>query len=309
VKLLCPIPITPGVIKTGTTIPEPDASVGEQAWTSGGSYSLGDERLYAGYIYTCVQAHSGRTTPPDQDAEYWLRDELRPSNRMAPFDSYVSTPARATTSLTYVLQPGFFNGLAVHGAVGETYSITVRDEPGGVVIASKSGELYEQAIGLYELLFMPLAQITRITMDDIPLSPAAELTVTISAGTGLPVQLGMLQLGAWRDLKGPHRWEGVEHGAEAEPRTKSWIREYDDGTYQIVRRRNATDMRCSVVISAEHADYAIATLRDVLDVPVTCVATDLPRYGYLTVMGLVSGTVRTVDARRSRLSLSIKGFI
>ncbi|MCX8017402.1 MAG: hypothetical protein N2690_05830, partial [Rhodocyclaceae bacterium] len=111
-----PLTITDAMIGAGTSIPEPAA--GEVAWASGGSYSAGDVRIRTATHrkYMALQTHSGRSTPPESDPQYW--EDVGPTMRWAPFDQYVSTGASATTSLTYVLRPGYFNSLALYGLVG-----------------------------------------------------------------------------------------------------------------------------------------------------------------------------------------------
>jgi hypothetical protein len=129
-NILTPLTITGAMILAGTTIAEPDAS--ETAWVSAGTYTVGQERIRTTThrVYECVQASSGRTALPEVDTAYWL--EKRPTKRWAPFDSYTSTAASGTTSMTYVLQPGYFNALAMYGLIGTSAAITVKDAPAGL---------------------------------------------------------------------------------------------------------------------------------------------------------------------------------
>lgn len=307
-KILLPLTITAAMIKTGTTIAEPDTTIGESAWVSAGTYTLGQEKIYDHKTYECVLAHSGRTTTPDLDSAYWLVNERKPSNRWAPFDQYTDTPATQTTSpLTYVLEPGFFNGISIYNPVGTTIAITVKDAPGGTTIHSYTSDLYDPALGLYELLFMPLRQRTRIVVDDIPISPTAEVTISIT-GVGT-LELGMLNLGHWRQVVGAGDWGGVQYGASAEPKTYSYIKFNDDGTSQIKRRGKATDMRGVVAMPSASADYAAQLIQQVLDVPVSIVCTDAKGYDYLNIFGLISASVRADSFATSSFDFSVKGFL
>ena len=117
-KILIPTDITPAMFGAGTNIPEVDSSVGEVAWATGTSYAIGDRRTDAGYTYECVKAvtvaPANALRPSDvASAQYWLKDENAPTNRMAPFDDYLFTKARRVSSLTYVLNPGFVTGFAI----------------------------------------------------------------------------------------------------------------------------------------------------------------------------------------------------
>lgn len=306
-KLLFPLTITSSMIKAGTTIAEPDTGRGESSWASGGTYALAVEKIYDHKTYSCVQAHTGRTTTPDLDAAYWLVNERKPANRWAPFDWYTDTPAVAATTLTYVLQPGFFNGLSIYNPVGSAIAITVKDAPGGTTTLSYTSDLYDQALGLYELLFLPLRQRTKLVLSDIPISPTSEITLTIT-GSGT-VSLGMLNIGTWMQVVGAGDWGGVQYGASAEPKSYSYIKFNDDGTGQIKRRGKSTDMRGVVVMAASSADYAHQLVQQVLDVPVSIVCTPAAGYDYLNVFGLISGSVKADGPAHASFDFSVKGFL
>ena len=114
-KILTPLAITDAMILAGTTVAEPAA--GETAWVSGANYVVGDLRIRVSThrVYRCAVAHTGSTTPPETDTTRWV--EEGPTQRWAPFDNYTNTAATGTTSLTYVLQTGFANALALYGLV------------------------------------------------------------------------------------------------------------------------------------------------------------------------------------------------
>lgn len=306
-NIIVPLAITADMIKTGTTIAEPAA--GETLWVTGGTHTAGEVRIRTTTHrqYTCVQSHTGRAALPEVDAAFWKNSA--PTQRFAPFDIYTSTAAETTGSLTYVMQPGFFNALSFYGLLGASIAVTVKDAPGGAVIYSYTGELYAQAPGLYELLFAPLRQISRIVLRDIPVAAAAELTVTVDAGSGLPVKLGMLNIGDFRSLVVSAIWGGTEYGASADPKSYSFVKSNDDGTSDIRRRGSATDMRGSVLMPADQAESAVDLVQSVLDIPVSCIATTAAGYDYLNVFGLLSGSQRAEGPTQSRFEFSVRGFI
>lgn len=235
--------------------------------------------------------------------------------RWAPFDLYTSTAVKAVTSFTYVLSPGFFNALSFYGLVGLSLEITVKNAPSGAVIYPVGGtgpqviDLFEQAAGLYELLFTPLRQINRVVVKDIPIHPTSELTVKVVSGTGDPVAMGMLNIGDYRSLISSQIFGGTEYGATADPKSYSYIKYFEDGTQQIVRRGSATDMRGSVIMPAQDATAAVDIVRGVLDVPVSCIATDARGYDYLNVFGLLSGSAEASGPEHSKFSFTVKGSI
>lgn len=303
-NILTPLTITDSMILAGTSIAEP--SVGETAWVSGGTYAIGDLRIRTTThkVYSCVQAHSGRTAFPENDSAYWL--EKSPTNRWSPFDSYTSTPATATTSLTYVLQPGYFNALAMYGLVGTSAAITVKNAPGGATIYSNTVSLLEDPLGWWEYLFLPTRQISKLILTDIPIRPTAELTIVI---TGATCAVGMINVGDYKSILGESVWGGTQQGAKAEPVSYSYIKTNADGTTTIVRRNAATSMRASVILPRAAADYALQCVQEVLDVPVSWVATDANGYSGLNVFGLGSGSLSYDTFNTATLDISVKGMI
>lgn len=306
-RVLVPITITDAMILAGTSIAEPAA--GETAWVPAGTYALGDEciRATTHKVYECVQAHTGRTALPEVDSAYWK--EARPTMRWAPFDDYANTQATAVTSLTYVLQPGFLNGLHLDNLVGTGYSVTVKDAPGGTVIASWSGDLYEQAAGPYELLYCPLLQLTSLSFDDIPLAPAAEVTITITSTAGQPVGIGSIKAGDWRQFIGTGSFGGAQYGASSDLNNYSYRKYNADGTYTTVKRAASIDVNCAVVIDAEQAMYADAIRKEIKDVAVPFEASGLPRYGYLKTVGFVTLSIKADNSGATSLNIIVKGTI
>lgn len=305
---LNPITITDAMIGAGTSIAEPAA--GETVWVSAGSYTAGDTviRTQTHRKYVALQTHSGRTTAPESDPAYW--EDVGPTMRWAPFDSYVSTGATATTALTYVLSPGYFNALALYGLVGTNISITIKDAPGGSTIYSFASPLFEDPAGWYEYLFVAPKPITKLVKSGLPIRPAAELTINVTAATGQPVGVGMIALGDLVSLVGDlAEFGGTEHGSLAEPVTFSYIKTDEFGNTTIVRRHKSTNMTARIVVPTRNADEALRLIQDVLDVPVAWISTTKPGYAGLNVFGLGSARVTYENADLTRIDLNVKGMI
>lgn len=306
-NILIPIEITDAMIKSGTSVAEPDTAAGEVAWVASATYALGDERLSEHAIYECVKAHNGSAVLPRLDAKNWLRK--RASNRYAPFDYYLSTRGQGTGSVTYVLQPGFFRAVDVRGLVGDRIKITARDAPGGAVTRQIDQDLFEQPLGLYELLFMPLTKRTDASLRDIPISPTAEVTITVSGGAGATVGIGKLSVGIWQSLIGQDKFGGVESGPRARPKSYTYRKFNDDGTFERVQRGSATNVDFSVTLETSEASAASAILTQILDTPVVVEASKLPRFGWLNTVGIVTGDLQTINHALARASISVEGFI
>lgn len=308
--LIVPTTITDAMIGAGTDIAEPAS--GETAWSgSSVSYSIGDVRVRTTTHkkYTCVSAHTSAASPlPENDPTRWQEGD--PTNRWAPFDIYsTSTKASATGSITYDLRPGFFTAVSMYGLSGSTLEVTVKDEPAGAVIYSYEADLYAQAVGLYELLFSPLQALDKVVLRDIPISPDAQLLITVDAGSGT-AEIGTINIGDYQILIGQTaEWGGTQYGATAEPKTYSYIQTNEDGTVNIVRRGAATDLRAKVIMPAEQASQAVAIVQALLDVPVSIIATTATGYDYLNVFGLLSGSATASGPTHAEFDLYAKGFI
>lgn len=307
-KMLTPIQITDSMILAGTSVAEPAAS--ETAWVSGGTYTAGQRRIRASThrVYLCTANHTGSSTPPESDAARWVDDG--PTQRWAPFDVYTSTAAQGTGNLTFVLQPGYFNAVALYGLVGSTVQVTIKSAPGGAVIYSRTVSLYESAVGWYEYLFVQPLPLTKLILSDLPIRPSAELTISVSASASATVKIGMIVAGDYQSLVGDlAEFGGTRYGASAEPVTYSYIDTDAYGTVTIKRRHSATSMRAVVVLPLVYADRALAMLQAVLDVPVAFVAVDQAGYAGLNVFGLASTRVSYDSLGDATIDLTVKGMI
>ncbi|MDD2742322.1 MAG: hypothetical protein PHV02_08615 [Rhodocyclaceae bacterium] len=305
-QVLVPIPITDAMLSS-STIAEPAA--GETAWVSAGTYALKDKRIRSTTrrVYECVQAHTGRTALPEVDSAYWL--DTGPTQKWAPFDSLISTQASDATSITYVLRPGFFNALTCYGLDGATLAISIKDAPGGAVIHTQTIDLTTPPLDWYDWAFGHIQPLDKALVQGITPYPDAELTLTLSAATGVTVKAGIIAVGDLRSIAGDGEWGGTQYGATAEPITYSYIKRNDDGTTQIVRRHAATDLSVNVVLPREYADAAVATVQSVLDVPAAWIATDASGYAALNVFGLGSGSMQYDSFQLATFSIKVKGLV
>ena len=309
-NIINPIVITDAMIGAGTTIAEPSAA--ETAWSGAAVvYAIGDIRIRATTHrrYKCALAHtSAASLLPENDPTRWA--DMAPTDRYAPFDIYTNTAAVTTTSLTYVLTPGYFNALALYGLTGAQYSVTEKDATGGTNIFTRTGFLTEDPLGWYEYLFAMPKVKKSLVFTGLPIRPTAELTITITAAAGVAVGVGMIVTGDLTPLFGAGNFGGTQHGASAEPFTYSYIKTYDDGTTKILKRLSATNLRVSVAMPRLEADAVLQAVQSVLDVPVACIATTAAGYAGLTTFGLISSAPLKYDSFDvATLDLTVKGLI
>ena len=302
-NILMPLTITDAML-TSSTLAEPAAS--ETAWVSAGTYVAGDKRIRTGThrVYNCILGHAGRTALPEDDTTYW--EDYDPTRKWAPFDSYVSTPASLASPLTYVMLPGFFDAISMYGLTGTGVTITHKATAGGTVLETRTISLYAESLGLYEYLFGPKNPKSKIVETGFALRPASEVTISVT-GTGT-VSLGMCNIGSYRSLVSD--WGGTQYDASVEPVTTSRITtDATTGKVTIKRGNAATGMRASVALPLADANYALQSVQEVLDVPVSWIATGATGYEGLNVFGLGSANLSYAGPDLVQLNINVKGMI
>lgn len=314
--ILLPKEIKPEMLAPGTSIPEIDTAAGEVAWVSGGSAAVGDRRIYGGYTYECVQAVAAAPqntyTPDDpRSAAYWLKDEGAPSNRQAPFDKYLYTKAKKPGSITYEIDTGFINGLAIYGVEGDSVEVEVTANS-VQLMPTITQELWEQAYGEFEYLFGELERSTYFTVKDLPLHPNLRLKVTVSRNVGTEqAAIGFMNIGTWKRLVLPQQREAnaAQYGVEATTKDYSYVKDNEDGTYTEIPGRKATNINLTCWIAASEAAATKNLLDQILGKAVAIEVSDLPGYSHLATVAKITGTVRSVSYSVAEVDLQCKGNV
>lgn len=280
------------------------------AWVSGTTYAVGAEVHVVATHRVYKDAVGGVSTiSPNLDTSTRWQD-MRPTNKWAPFDIYTSTQAKSTTTdIVYPITARFVNAIALYGLIGANYSIVVKDSVGGTVIWSRSGTLKRHGKGWYNYLFGQRTQVTKLAFFNVPIRPAAEITITISAASGAQRAIGTIVLGKLKPLAGGFAG-GSEQGATAEPVSYSYIKTDPDGTTTIVKRHSGTNLRARVFLQHEQADAALQILQEVLDTPVACIVTETEGYSGLSAFGLVSSApVQYEGPTHAYIDVTVKGLV
>lgn len=193
-KIIKPIAITPAML-TGSTVAEPDT--GETVWNSATAYTEGQQviRTSTHMIYKCAVANTNFTPEANLTGATPKWVEVGPTNRWAMFDRKVGTATTAASTLTIVLRPGGISGLAMLELVGREAVVTMKDEPGGAVVYSRTIDLDGSIIGdIYDWFFGEYEQRTDFVLTDLPAHYTdCELTVTLTGTSG--VACGVFQVG------------------------------------------------------------------------------------------------------------------
>lgn len=312
-NILLPIPVVPSMFMAGTNLPELLPT--EIPWVANATYTAADvtnalQRVDGTSIYTLVREHAGRGIPPSLDPMYWLL--YGPTNRQAPFDMYRNTKAVGQSEvLVYEIQVGFFDGVALHEVEAERVKIEVLDAPGGNVVHTSERDFWEQATGLWELLFGDLRRETSLPVHNLPLNPLGVLRITLtSTNPDVKPSVGYISVGNWTSIIGRSKWGGTQYGVQATPKSYTYRKVNADGSvtmqYRGVSSRNISGI---VVLEADEAAQALYLLERVLGKPVAIEMSDLAKYAHLSTVGFVEGSVKSENWSMSTISITVEGII
>lgn len=296
------------VIAGGAELPEDPAP----EWRGDVTYPAG-ARVYLASTHRVYEsakdANAGKdpSQPANQYnaagvATWWI--EVGPTNKYAMFDGLVSSQTSAPSPLIITLTPGSFNGFALFGLDADSYSAVIKDAPGGTIVYSESTTPLEgsQPADYYEYFFdrfKPLRQFIRAGLEPYG---SAEITLTLNKGTG-NVGLGMFAIGDLRPVGVPQR------DAKVEPQDFSYFKQDAFGNATVKKRANATGMTISTKMDKADANSVLDTIKEVLGTPVVVVGSQADEFEWLTVFGLISGSMSPAEFPFSTLSITVKGFI
>lgn len=248
-KVIKPITITDSNL-TSSSIPEPDASVGEIEWTAG-TYNLGDQRILTTThkVYEVVADPSTSDDPETGVAANpptWV--EVGPTNRYAMFDNKNSSQSTDTTSLDVTITPAtLVNSIAGFNITGaETINVKVNDGVSDIYDRDIAMVDNSSRVNWYEFFFSPVVNITRFILLDLPPVIGSDIIVTT---TGTSVGFGNLVTG-----------EGISlgttlYGTSVQGLDFS-IREDDGfGGFKVTRRRTADLMDYDCFIDTVKMPY------------------------------------------------------
>lgn len=310
-SVLAPISITEDMI---VSISAGDESLPEDAapqWDSSATYAEGD-RVYlleTHRVYESVKDGNQNKYPADLvnqftasgTASWWI--DIGPTNRYAMFDALISSQTVGATPLEIILRPGSFNGIAMFGLDADELEIVVTNAPGGEVVYSYSSALEgSQPSDYYEYFFDRFKPQTQFIATDLIPYGESEIRITITKGSG-NAAVGMIALGDLRPLGEPLK------GASVEPIDYSYISTDTFGNTSIKKRNNATGLSLSSKMSIDDANTILATVKELLGVPVVVVGSKAAGYENLTVFGLLSGRLQYDDFGMPTLNMTVKGLI
>lgn len=312
-SILVPVDVvnTSGVLQSVTAGGVALAEDPSAAWVAGTTYAAGARvHLVSTHrVYESTQAGNvGKdpSLPANQYnaagvATFWI--DIGPTNRTAMFDGLISTPTSTASPLVITMRPGAFNGFALFGIDADSYSVVVKDAPGGTVLYSESMALEGSMPGdYYEYFFDRYKPLTQFIRSGIEPYGASEITLTLTKATG-NVKLGMFAIGDLRPVGIPQR------DAKVEPQDFSYIKQDAFGNATIKKRPNATSMSISAVMPKEDASTTLSMLKEILGIPVVVVGSEAMFYEWMLAFGPISTSMSPNPYPYVTLSINVRGFI
>lgn len=314
-SILVPVNVTttPGVLSSVTSNGAALAEDTNPAWASGTTYTSG-QRVYLlsthrVYESTGAAGNAGKdpSLPANQYnaagvATFWI--EVGPTNKYAMFDGLITSQTAAASPLVITMTPGAFNGFALFGIDADSFSVTVKDAPSGNVIYSEPTTPLEGSMpgDYYEYFFDRFKPLTQFIRSGIEPYGSSEITLTLNKGSG-QVKLGMFAIGDLRPVGIPQR------DAKVEPQDFSYFKQDAFGNSTVKKRANATGMSISCIMDINEAGTVLDTVKEVLGIPVVVVGSEATMYEWMTVFGLISGSMTPNPYPYVTLSITVKGFI
>ena len=294
-RVLKPLKITPAML-VSTTATETAAE-----WLSGTTYAVGAtvKRVTLQRLFRRITAGAG-TVAPELDTANWV--DGGPTNDFSMFDAENYTVTTGPATLTAVLNVGYFNALYLSGLLGTSLSVTVQDAPGGAVIFTHTEPLKRRfSKGWYEYFFQPFTPKDDVVIEGIPMSPTAQLTVTITGAA--PTKCASFDVGNM------FLFGSTEFGAKA--RLKSYSTNKTDafGRLTTVKRYSAKTMTATVMMELRNANAAQAVLDELDAVNAVWIASTDNAYAPLRVRGLADGEISFDKVNNCYLNLTVTGTI
>lgn len=257
--LIVPTQVTPAVL-TASSIPMPDASVGEVEWTAG-TYNTGTRRIMSSTrkLYEVVATPS-TTDAPDVGAakavQTWI--EVSAVNRYRAFDAVIDTRSTESASpLTVELSPtGLCNSISAFNLSGVD-AVNVKVFDGLTEVYNNDLDLTDDMLVIdeYTWFFSPIVFRTQFVLIDLPAYNNPRIAVTFSGAAAIGV--GEIVIGNQQALG------DALYGTSIETLDYSVYETDDFGNRQVVRRRTADLVEFRIAVQKNRINYVRNILKDV----------------------------------------------
>lgn len=292
-----------GITTTDTILSNSNILENEHpVWVASGSYTVGNRRIYNHKIYEALINHSGITSTPDTDKTRWLY--ISSTNRYRMFDNVISEYSSNTGTITFTLNPSqVVDSIVLLNVVAVSVRVVMTDPLEGIVY-DNTVQLagYGSISDYYTYFFASLGDNKTVAAFlNMPQRPAATITVTVDAGTGV-AQVGEVAYGLQKEIG--RTTYGTSIGIKSYSR-----KEVDEfGNVTVVKRKNSKFAEYEIDID----NYMLAEVQrffaDIDSVPSVFVGN--PTMEELVVFGFYSDFRATISFPTvSKCTLRVEGLI
>lgn len=294
-KVIKPTTYTSAML-VSTTAQDVDA-----AYNAGTAYALNARCTYADRIYGCIQGPSTGNDPATSPL-WWI--DAGPSNKSAMFDNQISTATTATTSLAVVLEPGLCNSISFFGLVGQTLTVNVKDGPSGATVFERTFTLDGTLIAdWYQYFYEPFVQLGEVVITDLPAYSTNYMTITITAGVGASVGIGMVSFGTIYELG------SAQYGATASIIDYSRKDTSALGVATFIKRSYSKRMSLHLVLPNAQLNKVQRILADIRATPCAWIGSGSSDYLPLVMFGFYRDfSIEIAYATTSFCSIEIEGL-
>lgn len=302
-RVIKPFDITDSKL-TLSSIPEPDSSVGEIAWTAYTS-TIGDRRVVVAThrIYEAVAATADDpVTGAAKAVPTWV--DVAPSNKWAMFDAVVGTQSTDNLTLSCRITPNeLTNSIAGFNITG-ALNVNV------TVVSASSGTVYNRDIDMidnsnvidfYTYFFEPIISVTEFIITDLPAFTDTYIDTTITGGGALGC--GALVVGRQNTL-------GVAlYGSSWQSLDFSRKERDEFGNFNIIRRATVDRFEYDVVVDRHLFSYVKNTLKSLSTVACVWAGTENTNDGTVVFGYYVDTQINLSSPSKLNATITVEGIV
>ena len=258
-----------GGLLTSSSIPEPDASAGEVAWTPY-TANIGDLRILTSthLVYQAVAATSDNpAVGAAKPVPTWIIAGYTNKYRM--FDQVNSSKSTSASPLTVeITSASGFNSAAIFNASGVTSVRYQVHSSTGVLVYDRTIDAVDNSsrVDYWHYFFEPVVQRFNFFVNDMPRAADCKLTVTVTGDT--TISIGTLVIGKSLKL-------GVAcYGTSFQYVNLSRLDENDFGDLVLTKRRKYKLIDYDVRTDRGRLNFVVNQLSQLVDIPCVWAGTD-----------------------------------
>jgi hypothetical protein len=247
-------------------------------YAAGTTYAIDAFVVYLNKVYQSLQAsNTGHT--PDTSPTFW--QYISVGNKLAMFDSEVSTQTTATTTLTTVVAPAvIINSLAYLELQGTQLQVEVRDGAGGTIVYTRTIALDNTIIlDWYMYFFEPYNPKTEVILSDVPPYLNARITTTLTGSSGSTVKIGSMIYGT------VYKLGTTQYGVSSGIRDYSVKQTDDFGNTTFLQRAFSRRMEANVFMNNTALAFNQRLLTTLRAVPAVWIGSTEDNFSPITVFG------------------------